>query len=311
MRTPSTDDVSAQLSRNKLRSRRAVIRNLVGGAVVLSLAVGSRASPAKAGFGGGGGGPGGGGAGGGGPFGGGGPGGGGPFGGGPGGGRDPRDPGEGHWGSHCFLRGTRISTPTGDIPIESLKIGDSILTISGDVQPIRWIGRMSFSRQQGKPWDKGVAPIRISKSAIADGVPHTDVLLSPAHMLLLDGYLVPCGQLVNGITIRQEGMSSETELDYFHIELATHDVLLAEGLPAETLLGDARRIRFDNYREYELLYPSEPLVSQTPFAPIISLNGGREELRSRMRSAFAPFVDRREPFDVVRDRLEDRAEQPL
>ncbi|CAA2141107.1 hypothetical protein HYPP_02274 [Hyphomicrobium sp. ghe19] len=292
MRTYSSDDNSAQLSSNKLRSRRSVIRNLVGGAAVLSLAVGSRASPAKAGSGGWGG-----------------PGGGGPGGGwgGPGRDHDPHDPGD-HWG-HCFLRGTRISTPTGDISIESLKIGDPILTISGDVQPTRWIGRMSFRRQQGESWGKGVAPIRISKSAIADGVPHTDVLLSPAHMLLLDGYLVPCGQLVNGITIRQERMSSETQLDYFHIELASHDVLFAEGLPAETLMGDARRMEFDNYREYELLYPTQTHVSPLPFAPILSLNGGREELRSRMRSAFAPFVDRREPFDVARDRLEERAEE--
>lgn len=168
---------------------------------------------------------------------------------------------------------------------------------------------MSFSRQQGKSWGKGVAPIRICRSAIADGVPHTDVLLSPAHMLLLEGFLVPCGQLVNGITIRQERMSSETQLDYFHIELATHDALFAEGLPAETLLGDARRTEFDNYHEYELLYPTETHVPFAPFAPIISLNGGREELRSRMRSAFAPFVDRREPFDIARDRLEERAEE--
>lgn len=276
MRTHSSDDDSAQLSSNKLKSRRSVIRNLVGGAAVLSLAVGSRASPAKAG------------------------------------GRDdddddhdhhhPRDP-------RCFLRGTRIRTPNGEVPIETLKTGDLILTISGAMQPIRWIGRMSFSRQQGTSWGKGVAPIRISRSAIADGVPHTDVLLSPAHMLLLDGYLVPCGQLVNGITIRQEPMSSETQLDYFHIELASHDVLFAEGLPAETLLGGARRMEFDNYHEYELLYPTETHVSPVPFAPVISLNGGREDLRSRMRSAFAPFVDRRAPFDVARDRLEERAEE--
>lgn len=302
MRTNSSEDVSAQLNSNNFRSRRNVIRNLVAGAAILGVAVGSRASPAKAD----GGGPGGTGGGFGGPR-------GGPRGpgGGPGGpgGWDPRDPGD--HGGRCFLRGTRISTPTGEVPIETLKAGDLILTISGAPHPIRWIGRMSFTRQAGRSWDKAVAPIRISRSAIADGVPHTDILLSPAHMLLLDGFLVPCGQLVNGITIRQEPMSSETQLDYFHIELATHDVLFAEGLPAETLLGDARRIEFDNYAEYELLYPAEAHVSLVPFARIISLNGGRAELRSRMRSAFAPFIDRREPFDISRDRLEERAEEIL
>ena len=63
------------------------------------------------------------------------------------------------------------------------------------------------------------------------------LLVSPEHALLLDGILVPARHLTNGVTILPD--DSAAPVDYFHIELAEHDIILAEGVPAETL----RRLR--------------------------------------------------------------------
>ncbi|HEY2873993.1 MAG TPA: hypothetical protein VGJ56_18865 [Reyranella sp.] len=40
--------------------------------------------------------------------------------------------------------------------------------------------------------------------------------------------------------------------------------------------------------------------------PMLSFEGGRGELRSRLRSAAALVVDHRQPIDLIRDGLEER-----
>ncbi len=37
----------------------------------------------------------------------------------------------------CFVEGTLIATPNGELPIELLKIGDGVLTKDNGAQPIR------------------------------------------------------------------------------------------------------------------------------------------------------------------------------
>jgi hypothetical protein len=46
------------------------------------------------------------------------------------------------FGPVCYLRGTRIRTVTGDTPVEALRIGDLVLTASGNLRPIRWLGHL-------------------------------------------------------------------------------------------------------------------------------------------------------------------------
>ena len=47
----------------------------------------------------------------------------------------------------CYLRGTHMRTPEGECRIEELaKIGDPIVTLSGESKPIKWIGRQRFKK---------------------------------------------------------------------------------------------------------------------------------------------------------------------
>jgi hypothetical protein len=193
----------------------------------------------------------------------------------------------------------------GEINIEELRIGDNVLAGSGDIKPIKFIGRRKVSRERTGPCKTGEGPVKISCFAIDGKVPHSDLYVSPWHAIYIDNILIPAKYLVNGVTIVADAKPEALALTYFHIELDTHEAILAEGLAVESFLRDDPHA-FDNADEYVRLYgtPEEPL---TPFAPYIRYSG-RQELASHIRSALAPVYDFRKPTDKVRDRIADRAE---
>jgi hypothetical protein len=158
----------------------------------------------------------------------------------------------------CYLHGTRIATRAGEVPVEALRIGDEVLTVSGALRPIRWIGRRSYTAAQAEV-HPSLRPIRIAAGALGPLRPRRDLLVSTQHALLLrdpgDGQqvLVPAVQLINGVTIAREPAGAE--ISYCHIELAVHDAILAEGQPAETFVDRVSRAAFANAHEYARLYP--------------------------------------------------------
>jgi hypothetical protein len=178
-------------------------------------------------------------------------------------------------------------TPAGEVPVEHLKAGDLVTTQSGTAKPILRVVAMPPMRRSGYGWPAAELPVRIERGALAANTPHRDLFLSQTHMLLLDGVLVPAGYLVNGDTIDVVEPAAAEQLEYYHIELADHDVVLAEGAPCESFVE----------------------VYTKACAPIVHLGGLRARLGSRLRSAVSPFVDIRNRADIVRDRLEDRAEE--
>ena len=207
----------------------------------------------------------------------------------------------------CFLRGTSIRVVGGDRKVEDLAVGDMLPTLSGGERPIQWITRHPFGKSDpSRPWMKTVRPVRVARSALAPNVPRTDLYLSEWHALFVDGVLIPVGSLINGATIRRLDDSECAELEYFNIKLESHDVIFAEGAPVETLLEVDESA--SNFAEYFRRYgvPTTRAVRCAPMAPY----GGRGELSSRFRSAISPWLDRRDPVDVIRDRLEDRNELP-
>lgn len=214
----------------------------------------------------------------------------------------PRDKGK---PTKCFLRGTRIRTVEGDVPVESLAAGDLVQTVDGTLKPITWVGRKVVTRRPDGTWEGDVAPVRVARSALGPLMPERDLYLSPAHALYIDGLLVPVRNLINGRTITQTAVEGDT-IDYFHIQLAGHDVVLADGAPAETLLA-ASDLAADGWDEATL--PPVCEAEPVPYAPIVPAYG--DVVSSRLRSAIAPWIDRRQPVDHIWERLAERAELEL
>jgi hypothetical protein len=205
--------------------------------------------------------------------------------------------------SNCFLKGTKIRTAEGERKIEDLKIGDLVPTMFGGLRPIQWIGRYPIKRSDpSKPWVKDALPVRIARSALAPNMPHTDLYVTGAHSLLIDGVLVPAELLVNGTTITRDEMREYDELEFLHVKLESHDVVYAEGVPAETLISvEESAVNFADYlRRYGMA------ANEERCAPHIEIWGGRPEFVSRFRSAISPWIDLRNRSEVLRDRLEER-----
>jgi hypothetical protein len=217
-------------------------------------------------------------------------------------GHNGKDVGEGC--EHCFLKGTRIRTANGDRKIEDLAPGDLLPTVFGGICSIQWIGRYSRKKSDpSKAWVKDVLPVRVARSALGPEIPHTDLYVTKAHALLIDGVLVTAGSLINGTTVALYDAREHDELEFFHITLARHDVIYAEGVPCETLLnGDVKAGDFAGYLRQDGLLTTE----EAPCAPLLSFNGGRSEMKSRFRSAISPWIDRRQKLDIIRDELEER-----
>ncbi|MGE0628996.1 MAG: Hint domain-containing protein [Hyphomicrobiaceae bacterium] len=203
-----------------------------------------------------------------------------------GGGNGGNGGGSNSGGGHCFLRGTRILTPTGEVAVEQLKAGDLVTTQSGIAKQILGVVVQSRARLDGKSWPASALPVRIVRGALEPETPRKDLYLSQTHMVFIDGILVPAGYFVNGETIRIVEPEGVDQLDYYHIELDGHDVVFAEGAACETFVAAYTKT----------------------YAPITYLGGVRTRVGSRLRSAVSPIVDIRNRADVVRDRREDRAE---
>ena len=142
----------------------------------------------------------------------------------------------------CFCSGTLILTDHGEVPVEALVIGDRAITLSGEARSITWIGTGRALVTRGRRC--AATPIIVSKGALADNVPHRDLAVTKGHSLFLDGVLIPVEFLVNHRSIRWDDRAQQVSV--YHIELDTHDVLLANGAPAESYRDDGNRRLFQN-----------------------------------------------------------------
>jgi hypothetical protein len=218
-------------------------------------------------------------------------------------GHNGKDVGEGCEGK-CFLTGTMIRTTDGNRKIEDLAVGDLLPTVFGGLCPIQWIGYYPYKKSnQARPWVKDVLPVRVARSALGPDVPNADLLVTKGHALLIDGVLVPAGDLINDTTITLYQACELDELEFFHIKLERHNVIYAEGTPCETVLNfDESAVNFAEY----LRHYGPATNREAPCAPLLSFKGGRNEITSRFRSTISPWIDRRRKLDIIRDELEER-----
>jgi hypothetical protein len=182
----------------------------------------------------------------------------------------------------CYVAGTRIATIDGPCCVEDLAIGQ-MLRLSGDgrAAPIVWLGHRHIDCK-AHPDPQAVWPVRVTRGAFAPATPQRDLWLSPEHAVAMDGALIPIRHLINQTTITQE---PRDEVLYFHIALATHELLLAEGLPCESLLDTDELGRFDNEASAR-----ECLSGLMPCAPILTQGARVEAARAKLGLQHHPIV---------------------
>ncbi len=187
------------------------------------------------------------------------------------------------------MAGTKILTPRGEVAVEHLHEGDLVQTVSGHSRAIRWTGgrRVEFHR---RPNRQRILPVRIAAHAFGADRPKRDLLLSPDHPVFVDGVLIPIRHLVNGSSITQIQRHSIT---YSHIELLSHDVLIANGLPAESYLEAGARDAFAEGAAVFRLHP-DFASPRHDYALLWELYG------------YAPLVVAGPELERVRHRLADR-----
>ena len=143
----------------------------------------------------------------------------------------------------CFTQGTLFQTDKGLRRIEELRPGDLLMTLDNGLQPIRWI----WARKRDLAsllHEPALHAVLIRKGALGNGLPLRDLRVSRQHRILVQSkiawrmfdkleVLTPAKDLLGlkGVTLEVPTQ----DITYFHILLEDHQVLLAEGTPAESL----------------------------------------------------------------------------
>jgi hypothetical protein len=123
-----------------------------------------------------------------------------------------------------------------------------------------WIGVGKVLTTRGRR--NAATPVIVRKGALADNVPCRDLHVTKGHSLFIDGVLIPAEELVNHRSILWDDRAQEVSI--YHVELETHDVVIADGAPAESYRDDGNRWLFRNANSGWHLPP------QTPCAPVLS-----------------------------------------
>ncbi|RUT26292.1 hypothetical protein C0V97_07040 [Asaia sp. W19] len=146
----------------------------------------------------------------------------------------------------CYLAGTLILTPQGERIIETLEPGDEVIVRRKGIdcaETIRWVGSARQVVDKRERHDERAGyPVCLRTNALGKGMPHQDLYVTAEHCLFLEGCFVPARMLINDDTIAYD--RSRHSFTYFHIELETHGIILANGVESETYLDTGNRLLF-------------------------------------------------------------------
>jgi hypothetical protein len=189
------------------------------------------------------------------------------------------------FGMAGFLPGTLIATDNGEIPIESLRPGNRVVVLGGDLVTVtRTAHRRIAPRQHPRP--ASVHPIRIVRDAVAEGIPPRDLLVGPGQILFLSGTPIPARFLLNGTTVLVEPRWAS--VDYFHVSLTGPGRALAELIPVHACDDVAARRAFGMDGVMEL----HPGVTTFDLRPSALAQAVQRMLKRRAtQKGFAPTPD--------------------
>lgn len=128
----------------------------------------------------------------------------------------------------CFTAGTRILTPTGEVPVETLKTGDIIVSADERRLPIKLYSTYVPST------NKTTAPYIIPKNAFGKNTPNRDLYVSGKHAVQSSKDI---WQIPEFYGFKQT--PSNSPIWYYHIELPNYftDNIIANGVVCESLAG--------------------------------------------------------------------------
>ncbi len=141
----------------------------------------------------------------------------------------------------CFTPGSLIATPKGEVPVESLSVGDKVITRDNGIQEIRWVGQRTLNRDE-LARAPNLKPILIKAGSLGYGLPERDMVVSPQHRVLVSGdrtqlyfneseVLVAAKHLVNAGAIQTLDTLRTT---YIHFMFDRHEVVLSDGAWTES-----------------------------------------------------------------------------
>ncbi|CAM4318588.1 Hedgehog/Intein (Hint) domain-containing protein [Bordetella tumbae] len=145
----------------------------------------------------------------------------------------------------CFVNGTLIETDSGPVAVESLAVGDKVMSLTG-LRTVKWIGWRHYQGAVLRTHEQRAEslPIRILTGALGANLPSQDLRVSPWHHLYIDEVLIRAKDLVNGKSIFQE--TNVIDFSYYHVELDQFDVILAHGVLSESWADGGNRSFFQN-----------------------------------------------------------------
>ncbi|MDG1430938.1 MAG: choice-of-anchor L domain-containing protein [Paracoccaceae bacterium] len=167
----------------------------------------------------------------------------------------------------CFVAGTLIRTPNGQVLVENLQAGDIVSTRDHGPRMLLWVGQ-TLRRAIGKD-----APIVFESGVLGQ---HSTVAFSPNHRVLVkspyvemlfekDEMLVKASHLVNGATIRRS--ERLTKVTYCHLLFDQHEIVFANELESESYHpGNETLGAFDTITRDEVL-ALFPQLSSASYGP--------------------------------------------
>jgi len=198
----------------------------------------------------------------------------------------------------CFAAGTMIATPTGERLVETLSIEDPIVTRSGKIVPVKWIGRQTLHRHVFGPRQQ---PVRIRANAFGSGKPYSDLIVTADHGIVLGDFVINASALVNDMSVeflpREE---TEDSFTVYHVETERHEVILANGVTSETFVDAVTRSHFDNYQEYLDLYEVERVIPEMSHPRINSSRLVPRCIKAQLRSVDVNLSQKARPKEANR-----------
>ena len=165
----------------------------------------------------------------------------------------------------CFVPGTAIATPKGEVMVEDLRAGDRVITRDNGIQQIVWTGTKRVSNNQITTFPE-LRAIAIKAGAMGNGMPERDLLVSPTHRMLIVSDLAKKHFGETEVLVAAKHMlamdgvevSIAPYLTYIHFMCERHEIVLSNGAWSESFQPNdfsLKGLDTDRRKELVALFP--------------------------------------------------------